>query len=564
MQLNFVLIQRLVEYNAPNWHDVDDLQWLAATFDNIYVEPLDSWYAAAQRAFANGANVVCFLDIGELGHSVAEAPAWRAIAQRALDENRTAVFMPHTEHATVPDVTLPAIIRTCRTYRLRMFVREVPQCLLWFVGPGRDASLLQGALAYRGLLVENVETYDTLPRSDRVTWDNVADSMFTRVPATLSDRVAHTLVDFAAAQTAVSTAYKAMMVTTAQSMCAAPEIILKAEEVVERDGITVLEAHQRYMRFFAWDPVWFAKRLMFAQSKYTGFCAQRAFQLFANQLGFDIELHDGAAAQALTEVTAAVALTAPAIAQQASAALIACGAFTFTPIDQQAPTHVIADAKTHDPRHSTILVFDTIPARGDFHAVTAILCARCIVVFSEAQRIAFLRVFSLFDKVHVVRLSATPYATPVTKLPFHVFIEAGTNLQLCEALRVRLPQIVFVTEPAQLGSCVLYIDAQLNECAPAAWTPLRLLEAQVNGIIPVCVGVGAIPEYIKFGFFYKTPATAAACVSAMVTRCAALLEDDGARQALLDNLPNMTALHPDITLWSWRALFCASDGYAGS
>ena len=65
---------------------------------------------------------------------------------RMRESGRKVGYMPHHE------------INGSTTYRARLFVGPLPERILDFVGPTRDASMVAGFLAYRGILAENCYT----------------------------------------------------------------------------------------------------------------------------------------------------------------------------------------------------------------------------------------------------------------------------------------------------------------------------------------------------------------------------------------------------------------------
>lgn len=515
-------------------------------FDLVLHCALDYWYDAAQNAFAQGADAVAFLEGGE---TCADWGQFRAAAKYAVDNDRSVVVLPHDEPS-------PDNEALCMTYRARIFHREVPHKLLRFVGPARDASFAQGLLAYRGLLVENVITHSTISYAQRLERDasflqlrGLALGRVMQIWLALDVSLSMEIEDLFVARKTLSADAAlgwAMLGHSwiSRGICDTPVAALRTD-----DALQAVRLSATAMPFFAWSaisevlaPAWALGDAVYDPE--SGHVAVEALPVVMQALNH--------------------ALTLQPNALNTEALRDSCRIVWNTNAERTAPFHpsaALTEFIMHElPKRNMRAVFELPQNAAEFGKLEQ--CANA-VVFSEAQRAALLQMTpsrGFAERVVICRLWGVPPETLPAKTPGLVFWEPSGDpahdADLQARLRTLVPTLQLTDDVNLLGTCVLYVSAGLSKHEP--WAPYNLINAQLQKTIPVCVGTGAIPEYMRLGFFYKMPATAESCKHALIARAAELLNNPNTLASLLARQPydlfQLTFFH---TIWAWKLLISA-------
>ena len=225
------------------------------------------------------------------------------------------------------------------------------------------------------------------------------------------------------------------------------------------------------------------------------------------------------------------------------------------------------------PEYNRYLTFDK-PAAGAYfcppepldtsiETIKGVMYCKGLLALSDFQEQQLRKTFPFLPDNFIKRVPLGHHTVPAAKKEQLIVCGKGSDLGVAEDIfnRVsqKVPDVMMVggTEAARWGSSLprakVWLYTGADERMPLA--PLELLEAQSAGAIPVCVGTGAIPEYVVRGFFYKPPVTSEAFKAAAAKRIIELLTDESSRLSVAtSHQRRLNALHWSEVIDDWAEL----------
>jgi len=477
-------------------------------------------------------------------------------AERMRASGRKVGYMPHRE------------ANGSITHRARLFVGPLPDCIFDFVGPTRDLSKASGFLAYRGMLAENCYT-----AQQAQPWQALLDTVKEHLAKT--DAPPHLFLNEAlihqemgehqeaaeAAQRYLQTNdwgdARAMALTIlaetayrniknmefsyyAQATLVTP--LPKAFLGMARTGAHVdfmdrvdqaWAAADRRMDFWPWssadrfnNPGYSALQIAVDKGD-----VSRARRYLARLLehGEDVKVSLPVVQPLIVRVDGSEGLqesVAQALLGRGHRVIVA-GAFDVQLV-------FTLDALGYAPNVSADLC-PQVPLDSSIETIHKVMRARKILVLSEFQRDQLKTTLPFVPDRQIKRVSLGYNAVPVGEKEPLIVVGTGSDMGVAKDIFDRVASEVHVSMmmmDAQLsgttvGRAKIWLYTGTDERMPLV--PTELLEAQSAGAVPVCVGTGAIPEYVIRGYFYKPPATAEAFKVAAARRIIELLLDEGER-----------------------------------
>lgn len=476
-------------------------------------------------------------------------------------------YMPHREY------------NGSITYRARLFVGPLPDRISDYVGPTRDLSRVSGLLAYKGMLAENCYTMS----SAEPDWERLLAEVahqFVADPAThliLNEALLHQQMERSRLMLVTAQRYlatedwgdgRAMALTLvgddhhvhadqeAALVCYAkaaltapyPEAFLglarAGDEMDASERITqAWRAADSRMDFWLWSPQYRfvdpgmrgAKLATSRQDwKQARRCLLRALAHASDGAHFELSETFSVLNRA-THLRRCVRVdrAGTPVAKGLTAALMDAG-------HVPGRGHNLHYCFTVDPdgMPATAYFCPQTPLDNSLDTIRDVLRARGIVALSDFQQRQLQRVFPFLPARLIKRLPLGYTAAPPAKKEQLIVCGAGSDLVVAEDIFSRVLQAVpdarmvaDVDAPERrLPQAKVWLYTGLDERVPLA--PTELLVAQSAGAVPVCVGTGAIPEYVIRGYFYKPPATAEDFKAAAAARIVELLTNEGGRLSI--------------------------------
>ncbi len=543
------------------------------------------------------------VDSGEMvlileGHErVDDTVKLQEFAECMKASGRKVGYMPHHER------------NGSTTYRARLFVGPLPDCIYDFVGPTRDLSKAAGFLAYRGMLAENCYTSQSKPKR----WEELLETVheykdkpgapphlilneaLIRREMGEPERAAAAAHHYlktnewgdgrAMALTLIADTYRAgntfemafVYYAQASLVSPLPEAFLGMMYTGEfRDYAdrvdSAWQAADARMDFWPWsvndrfvNPAREAARAacVIHQNKRRGRrYLERAKEYASDEdlLGLEETLESlehQVIRRRLIRVDEIEAFTLP---DSVGAALVGAGHHVqreFRDYDFR----LLFNLEKPPPPGRLTYFCPTEPLDTNVETIRALMRMQGIVALSDFQKKQLLRTFPFLPERHIKRVPLGFNAIPADKKDQLIVCGKGSDLGVAEDIFARVarevPDVTMVGGSDGGGSSLprakVWLYTGTDERVPLA--PVELLEAQSAGAVPVCVGAGAIPEYVIRGFFYKPPVTAEAFKVAASKRIIELLKDEGERLAVATaHQRELNALHWDEVIEDWAKL----------
>ena len=203
----------------------------------------------------------------------------------------------------------------------------------------------------------------------------------------------------------------------------------------------------------------------------------------------------------------------------------------------------------------------TEPLDTSIETIRALMRMQGIVALSDFQKKQLLRTFPFLPERHIKQVPLGFNAVPAQEKDQLIVCGEGSDVGVAEDIFNRVSrEVLDVTMVggsggggSKLPRAKIWLYTGPDERMPLA--PVELLEAQSAGAVPVCVGTGAIPEYVIRGFFYKPPVTSEAFKVAAAKRIIELLTDEGERLAVATaHQRELNQLHWDEVIEDWAKL----------